>query len=64
MTNQRLCISFADLPLRARPLSDAELESVFGGCGSVGRLCKEQRDCCAGICYGFHAGYRMGTCMS
>ena len=53
-----------NLPPRAHALTGAELESVFGGnCGSVGRLCKEKRDCCTGTCYGFHAGYRMGTCM-
>ena len=62
MTGQRLRISLSDLP-PARSLTNTELENVFGGCGSVGRLCKEKRDCCAGICYGFHAGYRMGTCM-
>jgi len=62
MSDHRVRISLADLPLRARPLSNAELENVFGGCGSAGRLCREQQDCCTSICHGFRAGYRLGTC--
>jgi hypothetical protein len=52
-----------DLPPRSRALKPEDLSSIFGGCGSVGRLCKETRDCCTGVCYGYHPGYRMGTCM-
>jgi hypothetical protein len=50
------------LPPRARPLTSGQLENVFGGCGSKARPCKQTRDCCAGVCYGYHAGYRMGVC--
>jgi hypothetical protein len=42
-------ISLGSLPLRSRPLRDAELNSVFGGCSGDGGACDWSCDCCQGF---------------
>jgi hypothetical protein len=49
MRDQRVRISFFDLPARPHGLSDAELDRVFGG-GGAG-VCTENFQCARGICY-------------
>ena len=44
MTDQRLRISFSDLPPRPRPLGDSELSRVFGGCQM--KICTKDSHCC------------------
>jgi hypothetical protein len=41
-----LRITFADLPLRAHALANAQLSSVFGGCSTY--QCASVQDCCHG----------------
>ena len=42
----RARISLSDLPPRARPLGDAALERVFGGCVPQGSACMTASQCC------------------
>jgi hypothetical protein len=45
-------IVFEALPSRATSLGEAELSGVFGGCGTYGHSCKNDKDCCEGhACY-------------
>ena len=50
MRDQRLRISFSDLPSRPRGLGDSELDRVFGG-NCSNRACKRDADCCLRTCY-------------
>jgi hypothetical protein len=47
VTDQRLRIVFSNLPPRASPLADAELQKVFGGCRYQGQSCSGMfQGCC------------------
>ena len=34
------------LPFRGAPLSEKTLQTVFGGCGRLGDICRKNSDCC------------------
>jgi hypothetical protein len=49
MTDTKPRISFGQLPLRSKPLSEKELVGVFGGCAESGAACNQASNCCAGL---------------
>jgi hypothetical protein len=59
----RVRISLSDLPTRSRPLSDAELTDVFGGCQQHLLPCTHSRECCSLRCTPF-GPYAVLTCIS
>jgi len=60
MRDQRVRISLSDLPARARQLTDAQLQNVFGGCEGYGMTCRGDLDCCSGNC---QPAPHQGRCM-
>jgi hypothetical protein len=39
-------IRFAALPARSKPLDELAISAVFGGCGTFGDDCRNDKDCC------------------
>ena len=48
MHNDNPKLVLNDLPPRAEELLPSEIQNIFGGCGSEGASCNENKDCCAG----------------
>jgi hypothetical protein len=41
-----------NLPPRARPVTDNQLQDVFGGCAHHLESCRVNMECCSGSCIG------------